>query len=171
MARVFVSIGSNIDRAANIRAGVAALRAKYGEVAVSSVYDSPAVGFDGDDFYNLVAAFDTGEDVDAVAAFLREIERRQGRVRAPKAGSFIARTLDIDLLLYDDLVTERPGFSLPRDEILKYAFVLAPLAEIASERRHPVLGRSFRDLWAEFDQDRESLAVIDFDWSKGVRVV
>ncbi len=164
MARVYVSIGSNIDRAANIRAGIAALRERYGEVTVSPVYDTRAVGFDGDDFYNLVAAFDTADDVDAVAASLREIERRRGRVRAPKAGSFISRTLDIDLLLYDDLVTERPGFTLPRDEILKYAFVLAPLAAIAGEQCHPVLGRRFSDLWAEFDRTAESQTVVDFDW-------
>src|SRR5690606_8668737 len=97
MARVYVSIGSNIDRAANIRAGVAALRERYGQITLSPVYDSRAVGFDGGDFYNLVAAFDTGEGVDEVAAWLREIERRQGRVRATPSGSFVSRTLDIDL--------------------------------------------------------------------------
>ncbi len=166
MARVYVSIGSNIDRAANIRAGVAALRERYGEATLSSVYDSRAVGFDGKDFYNLVAAFDTDAGVDEVAACLREIERRQGRVRAGSSGSFVSRTLDIDLLLYDDLVVERKGFSLPRDEILKYAFVLAPLAGIAGERRHPVLGRSFDELWAEFDRERQPLTVVDFDWQE-----
>lgn len=164
MARVYVSIGSNIDRVANIRAGVAALREGYGNVILSPVYDSRAVGFDGDDFYNLVAAFETTASVDDVAQALRDIEARQGRVRAPQAGSFVSRTLDIDLLLYDDLVIERPGFSLPRDEILKYAFVLAPLADIAGERRHPVLRRTFADLWQAFDQERESLVVVDFDW-------
>jgi 2-amino-4-hydroxy-6-hydroxymethyldihydropteridine diphosphokinase len=169
MARVHVSIGSNIDRAANIRAGVAALRERYGELTLSSVYDSRAVGFEGDDFYNLVAAFDTDEDVETVALGLREIERRQGRVRAPRSGNFVSRTLDIDLLLYDDLVIERKGFSLPRDEILKYAFVLAPLAEIAGNLPHPVLGRSFGEMWEDFDREKQPLTVVDFDWRFGFR--
>lgn len=164
MSRVHVSIGSNIERAANIRGGVAALRGRYGELTLSSVYDSKAVGFEGDDFYNLVAAFDTDDSVESVAAFLRDAEQKQGRVRAPRAGGFISRTLDMDLLLYGDLVTRREGIHLPRDEILKYAFVLAPLAEIAGEQYHPVDGRSYRELWAAFDKGRESLAVIDFDW-------
>jgi 2-amino-4-hydroxy-6-hydroxymethyldihydropteridine diphosphokinase len=169
MARVHVSIGSNIDRAANIRAGVAALRDRYGDITLSSVYDSRAVGFDGDDFYNLVAAFDTDDGVDDVAACLREIEHRQGRVRAPRTGGFVSRTLDIDLLLYDELVTERNGFCLPRDEILKYAFVLAPLAEIAGETRHPLLKRTFRELWEDFGKGRESVATVDFDWGPANR--
>lgn len=165
MARVFVSIGSNVNRAANVHAGVAELRRQYGAVTLSSVYDSRAVGFDGDDFYNLVAAFDTADGVDEVVAFLHDIERRRGRVRVPQAGSFVSRTLDIDLLLYDDLVVERNGLTLPRHEILKYAFVLAPLAEIAGGLQHPLLGRSYRELWSEFDAGSQPLQAVEFDWS------
>lgn len=162
MARVYVSIGSNIDRAANVRAGVRALLGRYGDVRLSSVYDTPAVGFSGDDFYNLVAGFDTAEDVHGVAAFLREAEARSGRVRV--GTGMVSRTLDMDLLLYDDLVMHEGPLRLPREEILEYAFVLAPLAEIAGAERHPVLGRSYAELWADLGRDGRPLAVVDFDW-------
>ncbi|MFA7387932.1 MAG: 2-amino-4-hydroxy-6-hydroxymethyldihydropteridine diphosphokinase, partial [Thiohalobacteraceae bacterium] len=85
-----------------------------------------------------------------VAAQLRAIEDANGRVR--EGARFSARTLDLDLLLYDDLVLDQGRLQLPRGEITKYAFVLRPLAEIAGERRHPLSGKSFAELWAEFPQ-------------------
>lgn len=162
MARVYVSIGSNIDRAVHIRAGVAGLRARYREVVLSTVYETKAVGFDGDDFYNLVAGFDTERDVRQVAAELREIERDAGRGRGTER--FAARTIDLDLLLYDDLVMDEGGIKLPRNEILTYGFVLGPLAEIARDRTHPVLGVSFDELWHAFDRAGETLVPLAFPW-------
>lgn len=164
MPRVYVSIGSNIDRAANVRAGVRALRDEFGEIELSRVYDSAAVGFAGDDFYNLVAGFDTDADVRAVAAFLRAAEAACGRIRVARGNGFVSRTLDMDLLLYGDLVLDEDGLRLPRGEILDYAFVLAPLAEIAGDRRHPVLQRTFAELWEAFPRDRAALTPIAFDW-------
>ena len=165
MPRVYVSIGSNIDRAVNVRAGVQALQARFGRLLLSSVYDSRAIGFEGDDFYNLVAGFDTEEGVHEVAAFLREAEAARGRVRPGVGTGFVSRTLDMDLLLYGDLVVGEGALRLPRAEVLDYAFVLAPLAEIAGGERHPVLGRTYAELWADFGGDRTALAPVAFDWA------
>lgn len=162
MARVYVSIGSNIDRDENIRGGVAALQNYFGELQLSRVYESEAVGFDGDNFFNLVAAFDTGEDVMTVAKILHDIENDHGRTR--EGPRFSSRTLDIDMLLFDDLVMQGGKLELPRDEITKNAFVLWPLAEIAPELKHPVLNKSYAELWAAFDKNKQPLWPVEFEF-------
>lgn len=162
MARVYVSVGSNINQDQNIRGGIRALRDHYGEVLLSRVYESTAVGFDGDNFYNLVLAFDTEEAVQAVAQRLRDIEEQFGRVRG--GPRFSSRTLDLDLLLYDQQIMKAIGFDIPRDEITRNAFVLLPLSELAPARRHPQLDKSYQQLWSEFDQTSQSLWPIEFNW-------
>lgn len=159
MAQVYVSIGSNIERERNIARALQALASAYGELQLSSVYESAAVGFDSAPFYNLVAAFHTGEPPSAVQATLRRIEDSQGRVRKAELA---ARTLDLDLLLYDDLVTQNGTLQLPREDIERYAFVLGPLAEIAGERRHPVTGVRYADMWTAFDAGGQQLRRIDW---------
>ncbi len=161
MARVYVSIGSNIERERYIRAGVADLRRRFGPLLLSSVYESEAVGFDGANFYNLVAGFDTDLSAQQVAAELRAIEERHGRDRA--GPRFSSRTLDIDLLLYDDLVLSEGKLDLPREEIAHNAFVLWPLAEIAPHLVHPLLGESYATLWGRFDRQSQPLWPVPFD--------
>lgn len=155
MAWVCVGIGSNVEPERNIRIGLAALRRRFGSLIVSTVYANAAVGFAGDDFLNLAVGFDTDLPVRVVAAALREIE---GAHQPQGGGSkFAPRALDLDLLLYDQLVLREHGVQVPRDEIARYAFVLRPLAEIAGDRRHPLLDVTFAELWASFDQSREML--------------
>ena len=143
---VYVSVGSNVDRARHVRAAVSGLRHRFGPCRLSSVYETEAVGFSGDPFYNLVVGFRTAEPPEAVAACLRELEVAAGRRRdGPRFGP---RTLDLDLLLYGAQVRDDPALRLPRPEILEQAFVLGPLAELAPELVHPTAGRTLGELWA-----------------------
>ena len=160
MAKIYISIGSNIDAENNIRLAIHALQDHYGKIILSSVYESEAVGFDGDNFLNLVASVKTEEDVHTVAATLRKIEDDNGRDRS--GPRFSSRIVDLDLLLYDDLILKEENLEIPRDEITKNAFVLLPLDEIASQLIHPVSGKTICDHWLNFDKDSQKLWVIDF---------
>ncbi len=162
MPRIYISIGSNIEPARHVRLAVAALHEYYGELTISSVYESAAVGFEGDNFYNLVVGLDTQQNVKEVNRLLHEIEDRYGRERS--GPRFSARTIDLDLLLYDDLVMQDGKLVLPREEILQNAFVLWPLAEIAPDIIHPVEQISIAALWDRFDKSKQQLTPIEFDW-------
>ncbi len=157
MPRAWLSLGSNIDRRRNITSAVAELRRRFGELVVSRVYESPAVGFESAPFYNLVVGIDTGLQPQAVRRILERMEWDHGRRRG--GDKFVARTLDIDLLTYGDRVSDAER--LPRDEIGKYAFVLRPLSEVAGDERHPVTGRSYRAMWTAFDAADQPLAPVD----------
>lgn len=155
MARVYVSFGSNHNRDYYLTRGLDALTALVGPLTLSPVYESAAVGFNGANFYNFVAAFDTPLSLGALSNQLKAIEDDNDRVRSdPK---FSGRTLDIDILLYDDLVGTVEGVILPRAEVLTNAFVLKPLADIAGSLRHPVNGQSYLQLWRDYDQSRQPL--------------
>jgi len=162
MPRVYISIGSNIEPARHVRLAVAALHEYYGELAISSVYESVAVGFDGDNFYNLVVGLDTDQDVNTVNRTLHEIEDRYGRDRS--GPRFSARAIDLDLLMYDELVLQQDKLVLPREEILQNAFVLWPLAEIAPELCHPLERENMASLWDRFDKSKQRLTPISFEW-------
>jgi len=151
MPRVYVSIGSNIDRDKNIRGALVELRKTFGELQCSSVYESEAVGFEGDAFYNLVAGLDTDLDVQELKAEFDRIEKQFGRTAQSRR--FAPRTLDLDLLLYGDMIDTTGQYDIPRKEIDEYEFVLLPLAEIAGEYRHPMTGERFRDLWERFPKN------------------
>lgn len=161
MARVYISIGSNIEPEKHVRAAVGDLRQRYGPLEVSPVYRSESVGFDGDDFLNLVVGFSTDLEPLALAEALRELEVAHGRVRGEQ--KFSARTLDLDILTYEDRVLRQGRLKLPRDEITRYAFVLRPLADLAGDRLHPELGISYRALWERFDGSGQSMKRVEMD--------
>jgi len=150
VTRGYISIGSNINKDEHIPASLRALEQTFGELTVSSIYESEPVGFTGDVFYNLVVGFDSDLEVKAVAKQLRQIELDNGRTRDSR--KFAARTLDLDLILYGDLIVNDGRLQIPRDEIEHYAFVLEPLAEIAPSLQHPVSHISYAELWEQFDK-------------------
>ena len=155
MAKVYLGLGSNIDPEKNLRLGIGELGARFGMLELSNVYRSAAVGFDGDDFLNLVAGLESDASPLQLHAMLTEIHSRAGRTRSESRYS--PRTLDIDLLLYDDLVLDEPPIRIPRSDILKYSFVLGPLAEIAPQLRHPETGKLIAEHWAEYDKESHPL--------------
>jgi len=162
VALIYLSLGSNVEAQRNIEAAMDALADTFGELIISSVYESEAVGFDGDSFYNLVVGIHSDLGVGELSKILKTIEDRQGRDRsAPKFG---ARSLDIDILTVDDRVGVIDGIAIPRDEILKNAFVLQPLAEIAPTTVHPQNGLTYQQLWQDFDKAKQNLFPIEFIW-------
>jgi 2-amino-4-hydroxy-6-hydroxymethyldihydropteridine diphosphokinase len=151
MANIHINIGSNQNRRQNISAAIKALELAFTDLIISSVYQSPAEGFNGDDFYNVGVNAQTDLSVEDTADTLREIEQNQGRDRTqPK---FSSRKIDLDLVLYDQVIDER--VNLPRDDILKYAFVLAPLTELNAGLIHPVEKQSYQLLWQSFQSNNQ----------------
>jgi 2-amino-4-hydroxy-6-hydroxymethyldihydropteridine diphosphokinase len=144
MPQCYVSVGSNIDKAKNIDAGLNSLREMFGELSVSPIYETAAVGFDGDNFYNLVVGFESDLSAHAVFQILRELEFKHGR--SSNSQKFSPRSLDLDLLLYGDEIIDDGILKLPRDDIEKYAFVLQPLADIAPNLIHPIHQKTYRKM-------------------------
>ncbi len=157
MAQIYLGLGSNIDPETNLRMAVGELRRRYGELRVSAVYQrSAAAGFDGPDFLNLVVGCETTDSPLEVNGQIEVIHNMAGRQRGEE--KYSSRPLDIDLLLYDDLVLAERPLRIPRSDILEYSFVLRPLAELAPDLLHPLTGRSLAEHWAAFDQASHPLS-------------
>lgn len=159
---ITISLGTNIQRTYYARRGLRSLQAHFSNIQLSRMFESEAVGFDGSLFYNCVIAADTSLPVNEVITVLKAIEHDNGRTHSEK--QYCARTLDLDLLTYDNVVTTLP-VRLPRAEILHNAFVLQPLAELLPEHVHPEAGKTYRQLWQDYDQTSQRLWPIDFTWS------
>lgn len=155
MVRVYLGIGSNIEPERHVPLALRDLEILFGSLKISTIYRNPAIGFRGDDFYNLVVGLDTRLAPLELAATLRRLEVAHGR--PDNHEKLESRTLDLDLLTYGDAPLQEGRLLLPRDDIIRYAHVLRPLAEIAPDDRHPVLGARYADLWAAFDAEDEPL--------------
>ncbi|WP_323125543.1 2-amino-4-hydroxy-6-hydroxymethyldihydropteridine diphosphokinase [Pseudidiomarina terrestris] len=162
LAQVFLGLGSNRRRYHHIAAGVRALHQEFASAGkplrVARVYESEAIGFAGNDFLNTVVQLQTELSIGDLSKACKAIERAHGHPSS--AAKYSPRTLDIDVLLYNQEVCETP-VQLPRAEILHNAFVLRPLAELAAELEHPVAGKSFTQLWQNY-RSEQRLHAVDF---------
>ena len=138
MAKVYLGMGSNVEPQENLRLGIQELARRFGILELSNLYENAAVGFDGDRFINLVVGLESTASPLEIHHSIEDIHALASRQRG--ATRFAPRSLDIDLLLYGDLVLNQPPVRVPRTDILHYSFVLGPLAEIAPELRHPETG-------------------------------
>jgi 2-amino-4-hydroxy-6-hydroxymethyldihydropteridine diphosphokinase len=168
MAEIYISLGSNINRQHYIEQGLNALTDAFGSLTLSSLFESEAVGFAGKAFYNMVVGVNTELTLAEVATTLRKIEFAHGRSQHAK--KFSPRTLDLDLLLYDEVVAEYPA-QIPRDEITKNAFVLWPLAEVAGHLPHPIIGQRYDELWQQYDKNQQQLKKVPLVWARENREI
>lgn len=156
--RVFVAAGSNIEPVHHLKLALTELERRFGALQVSPAYRNQAVGFSGEDFINLVVGFDTDQDVHWVRERLQEVEGLCGRPReAPK---WAPRSMDLDILLFGDQIRDELGLVLPRPDLVRRAYMLKPLVDIAPDLIHPTLHKRMDVIWAESaGQDHELVAV------------
>jgi len=165
MADIYISLGSNVEREYHVQQGLNALAVAFDlpfeQLELSSLFESEAIGFNGNAFYNMVIGITTSQSVEQVAIKLRAIEFSYGRTNDAK--KFSPRTLDLDLLLYDDLIIDSPA-QLPRNEINKNAFVLWPLSEVAPQVVHPIINKNYYTLWQNYDKNYQQLKIVANCW-------
>lgn len=155
---VYVAAGSNVEPKRRLREALSLLRQDFPDLVASTAYRNVAVGFAGEDFINLAVGFSTELELDALLARLHAVELACGRPRlAPK---WEPRSMDLDVLLCGDLVGEFPGVTLPRPDLVRRAFMLGPLADIAGAVRHPTAGATIGELWRRFDQGAHPLVPV-----------
>ena len=162
MALLTLSLGSNLDPEHHIACALDGLSECFGELRLSSVYESKAVGFDGGNFLNMVVAAETGLSLPAISQMIKALETRYGRRR--DQARFSSRTLDIDILTFGELQGTHHGIVLPRPEITENAYVLWPMSEICPERTDPQSGQTYAALWAGYDRNRQQLWPVNFRW-------
>jgi 2-amino-4-hydroxy-6-hydroxymethyldihydropteridine diphosphokinase len=155
MATVFLGLGSNEFAEGNLRLAIGELRSRYGNLTLSRVYQSAAVGFDGADFLNLVVRLESEDSPLDICDEIELIHNLAGRVRG--SDKWESRPLDIDMLLYSDLVQDERPVRVPREDILQFSFVLRPLAEIAPDQVHPVTGKTYLEHWQSYDAESHPL--------------
>lgn len=159
MTKVYVAAGSNIEPERALRLALTALREKFASLQVSPAYRNHAVGFEGADFINLVVGFDTTLAPERVREELQAVEALCGRPSA--APRWAPRSMDLDILLYGQQVSQQPGMLLPRPDLVRRAYMLKPLADIAPDLVHPTAGRTIAELWRDFAQDQHPLVRVE----------
>ena len=151
MTQVFIAIGSNYHRDKNINAAISALKEQHLDLLISPTYQTPSYGFDGPDFFNLLATFESTQAHEDIVSSLKAIEVAQGRNYSEKKSPRIS--IDLDLLLYGSEIINNENHQLPHPDILRYPFILQGLAELAPNLQHPILKQSFTELYAQNHKD------------------
>lgn len=159
MHAVYVAAGSNVEPEHNLTLASRELCREFPDARFSPWYQNRAVGFEGADFINFVAGFSTSLPIEAVLPRLHAIETLCGRPRG--APRWAPRSMDLDMLLFGDLVRDEPKLKLPRPDLLKRAFMLGPLADLAPDLVHPILRVTIGELWARFDRAAHPLVAIE----------
>jgi 2-amino-4-hydroxy-6-hydroxymethyldihydropteridine diphosphokinase len=159
---VFVAAGSNVEPMANLRRALDELSRHYPGLRCSRAYRNRALGFEGDDFVNLVLGFETDEGVHEVVGRLQQAEAACGRGRSDPR--WAPRAMDLDILLYGGLVCDEPGLTLPRPDLVRRAYMLGPMAELAPDVVHPVLGSTMGELWSAFDRGAHDMEPVELGW-------
>lgn len=162
MTWITLGLGSNISPVENITSCLDSLLLQFHDVSMSSVFESEAIGYDGQPYLNMVVGMESEMSVRDLQALIKEIERKHGR--ESDQPSFSATPLDIDILTYGNKKGVVEGVELPRSEITENAFVLWPLAQVAGRHRHAVLNQSFGDLWKSYDKNKQALKPVNFEW-------
>jgi 2-amino-4-hydroxy-6-hydroxymethyldihydropteridine diphosphokinase len=158
VTEVYVAAGSNIDPVNHLRRALDELRRIYPRLTVSPAYRNKAVGFEGEDFVNLVVGFSTQQPVARVREQLQRIETLCGRPAA--APKWAARSMDLDILMYGDFISNEPGLVIPRPDLLRRPYMLKPMADVAPDVQHPLANKSMRELWESFDSEGHEMVEV-----------
>lgn len=159
MKKVYVAAGSNVDAVSHLRLALRELREFYPDLEVSPAYRNQAVGFDGDDFINLVVGFDTELAPVHVRDQLQRIEVLCGR--APGAAKWAARSMDLDILLFGNLISTELGLVFPRPDLTRRPYMLKPMADLGPEVVHPINGKTMQALWDAFDSEGHEMVAMN----------
>lgn len=147
MITTYIGVGSNIDPEKHVKAAIDELKALGDVIKISTVYEAEPVGFSSHNFFNLVVELNVTHSLTELGSLLRAIEIKWGR--EPGAQKNQDRTLDLDILLYGDLVSDSDP-KLPREDLFKFAFAILPMVELNPDLIIPSTQRTISEIWAEF---------------------
>ncbi len=160
MSKVYLSIGSNKgNRSVLINKAIDEIEKKVGIIiSRSSIYQSKSWGFDSNDFYNLCLLIDTDIMPKSLLINLKKIEKSMGREDID--GSYSDRFIDIDILFYDNIITDSEDLKIPHPKIEIRKFVLVPMLEIADDYVHPILNKTIKELYNDCSDKDIPLKII-----------
>jgi len=158
--KAFVSIGSNIEPELHIKSALQQLESDFKNLETSRIYSSKSVGFEGGDFLNLMVSFETELTVTDLYDYLHVLEDAEGRER-PNGKAWDSRTLDLDIMLFGDLVGQFGKVELPSKEIEQYLHVYQPLVELQADIQHPKLGQNYADIVSQRSFNDQSLQIFE----------